>query len=201
MRKIEEVTDLEALYGMPGVASTRKVVGHLTPLYRRWIMSSRFCLLATVGPEGVDVSPRGDQGPVVRDLDLYHLAMPDWRGNNRLDSLRNVVRDARCSLLFMVAGSNTAVRVIGQAFLTDDVDLRASFAHDGKIPATVIVLKISEIYSQCARSLIRSGLWRDGDQSAGLPTVGELLAEASHGDEGGPDYDAAWLARAAKSMW
>ena len=201
MRKIETLEALHALYGTPGSASLRKVVAKLTPQYRRWIMSSRFCMLATVGPEGVDVSPRGDEGPVVTELDQHHVMMPDWRGNNRLDSLRNIVRDPRVSLIFMVPGSNTAIRLIGQGIVSDDPDLRASFDRSGKQPISVIVVRIDEIYSQCARALIRSGLWTGGDQSAGLPTPGDLLAEGSGGQEGGKLYDDAWPARAARTMW
>ncbi|WP_306111663.1 MULTISPECIES: pyridoxamine 5'-phosphate oxidase family protein [Roseovarius] len=200
MEFINDIKTLEALYGSPGAASTRKVVHRLTPLYRQWIMTSRYCVLSTVGPDGTDGSPRGDDGPVVMDLDERTLAMPDWRGNNRLDSLRNIVSDGRVSLMFMVPGSNTVVRVNGTAKLTADEGLRARFEQKGKHPATVIVIAISEIYSQCARATIRAGLWRR-DDSDGLPTVGELLSEASDGDEGGAEYDADWSARAAKTMW
>lgn len=200
MEFINDIKTLEALYGSPGAASTRKVVHRLTPLYRQWIMTSRYCVLSTVGPDGTDGSPRGDDGPVVMDLDERTLAMPDWRGNNRLDSLRNIVSDGRVSLMFMVPGSNTVVRVNGTAKLTADEGLRARFEQKGKHPATVIVIAISEIYSQCARATIRAGLWRR-DDSDGLPTVGELLFEASDGDEGGAEYDADWSARAAKTMW
>ncbi|MGK7753408.1 MULTISPECIES: pyridoxamine 5'-phosphate oxidase family protein [unclassified Roseovarius] len=200
MKFIDDIKGLEALYGTPGAASMRKVAHRLTPLYRKWIMTSRYCVLSTVGPGGTDGSPRGDDGPVVLELDETTLAMPDWRGNNRLDSLRNIVSDARVSLMFMVPGSNTVVRVNGTAKLTADEGLRARFERQGRHPATVIVIAISEIYSQCARATIRAGLW-SRDDSDGLPTVGELLAEASDGDEGGAEYDAGWSARAAKTMW
>lgn len=200
MKFINDINTLEVLYGTPAAASTRKVVHRLTPLYRKWIMTSRYCVLTTVGPDGTDGSPRGDDGPVALDLDETTLAMPDWRGNNRLDSLRNIVSDGRVSLMFMVPGSNTVVRVNGTAKLTADEALRARFEQKGKHPATVIVIAISEIYSQCARATIRAGLW-SRDDSDGLPTVGELLAEASDGDEGGAEYDAGWSARAAKTMW
>ncbi len=200
MEYLEDIASLEALYGQPGAASLRKVVHRLTPLYRKWIMTSRFCLLSTVGPNGTDGSPRGDDGPVVTELDEKTLAMPDWRGNNRLDSLRNIVEDGRVSLMFMVPGSNTVVRVNGQARLTADAGLRARFERKGRQPATVIVIKIAEIYTQCARAPMRAEIWLR-DDSADLPTVGEMLAEASDGEEGGAEYDAAWRARAAKTMW
>ena len=200
MDYIKTTDDLLKLYGQPGAASLRKVVDHMTPLYRKWVMASRFCVLTTVGPEGTDGSPRGDDGPVVTELDPQTLAMPDWRGNNRLDSLRNIVADGRVSLMFMVAGSNTIIRINGNARLTTDTDLRTRFEHKGRLPTTVIVIKIAEMYTQCARAPMRADLW-GGDMSAGLPTAGEILAEASQGDEGGADYDAAWSTRAATTMW
>lgn len=201
MQFIDDITALEALYGTPGAASLRKVARQLTPPYRKWIMASRLCVLSTVGPEGVDGSPRGDDGPVVMELDPGILALPDWRGNNRLDSLRNIVRDPRVALMFMVPGSNNVVRVNGTAHLTADADLRARFEKHGKQPATVIVIEIGEIYTQCARALMRAETWTNGDLSARLPTVGEILAEVSQGEEGGARYDREWGARAEKTMW
>ena len=108
MQTIDDIETLEALYGTPGDAALRKVARRMTPAYRRWIAASRFCVLATVGPEGTDASPRGDDGPVVAELDPGTLAMPDWRGNNRLDSLRNIVHDGRVALMFMVSAGEGA---------------------------------------------------------------------------------------------
>jgi len=201
MKKIESIEALEGLYGTPGAASLRKVANHLTPLYRKWIMASKLCVLSTVGAGGTDGSPRGDDGPVVLELDPRTLAMPDWRGNQRLDTLRNIVEDGRISCMFMVAGSNTVVRVNGTAWVTDDAELRARFEKKSRQPATVIIIEIAEVYTQCARALMRAGIWSGEDFGANLPTAGEILAEASQGDEGGVDYDAAWHPRAAKTMW
>ena len=197
---VDDIAALEGLYGTPGAASLRKLATELTPLYKAWIDASRFCVLSTVGPGGTDGSPRGDDGPVVTSPDPKTLLMPDWRGNNRLDSLRNIVADGRVSLMFLVPGSNNAIRVNGTARLSTDPDLRARFDRKGVQPATVIVVTIGEVYSQCARALIRSGLW-SRDDAAGLPSVGEILAEVSNGEEGGAAYDAAWPERAAKTMW
>ncbi|MFK7752305.1 MAG: pyridoxamine 5'-phosphate oxidase family protein [Sedimentitalea sp.] len=200
MTAVDTIAKLEALYGTPGAPALRKVARQMTPLYRSWIMTSRFCLLSTVGPDGTDGSPRGDDGAVVLELDPGHLAIPDWRGNNRLDSLRNIVSDGRASLLFLVPGSNTAVRVNGRAELSIDDDLRARFEKNGRLPTTVIVIAIKEIYTQCARALIRADLWAR-DDSADLPTPGAILAEMTDGEEGGAPYDNAWDARAARTMW
>jgi PPOX class probable FMN-dependent enzyme len=201
MDYIQTIEELETFYGTPGAAATRKVAREMTPEYRRWIMASRFCILSTVGPEGTDGSPRGDDGPVVTELDPQTLAMPDWRGNNRIDTLRNIVRDERVSLMFMVPGSNNCVRINGRARVTADDSLRATFEFKGKQPRTVIVIKIGEIYTQCARAIMRAGLWTRGNESAALPTVGEILAAMPDGEEGGKAYDDAWGARAAETMW
>ncbi len=177
-----------------------KVARWMTPTYRAWIGRSRLCILSTVGPEGTDASPRGDDGPVVREIDPGTLALPDWKGNNRIDSLRNIVRDPRVSLMFLVPGSDNVIRVNGTARVTADAALRESFARDGKSPRTVILIAIEEIYSQCARALMRAGTW-SGDQSEGLPTIGDMLAEMSRGAIDGAAYDAEWPGRVQESLW
>lgn len=192
---------LAAIYGAPNAASTEKVADRITPDYRRWIEAARFCVLSTVGPEGTDASPRGDDGPVVRLLDDRHIALPDWRGNDRIDSLRNIARDGRASLMFMVRGARNVIRVNGRARLTADAGLRESFCRDGRYPRTVIVLRVGEVYFQCARAVIRAGLWAGQDDSAGLPTPGQILAGMTGGAVGGDAYDAGWPARAAATMW
>ena len=198
---ITTLEDLHSHYGTPAEPAVVKVTSHLTPAYRAWIERSRFCVVSTVGPEGTDGSPRGDDGPVVRVLDARHLAMPDWHGNNRIDSLRNILRDGRISLMFLIPGSMNAMRVNGTARLTADQALRESFARDGKLPRTVIVIAIAEVYSQCARALMRSALWTSGDQSEGLPTVGQMLHDITKGRIDGQSYDAGWPARAKQGMW
>jgi uncharacterized protein len=201
---MEYLTDLDALhalYGTPVEASQIKVTNHLIPTYATFVTASRFVILTTVGDDGTDASPRGDDGPVVRILDPQTLALPDWRGNDRLDSLRNILRDGRVSLMFMIPGVNNVLRLNGTAKLTADADLRASFARDGKLPRTVAIITIAEVYSQCARALIRSALWSGGDQSAGIPTVGDMLRDVTDGTYDGATYDAAWPARAAKTLW
>jgi PPOX class probable FMN-dependent enzyme len=199
--RIETIEALEALYGPPGAPSLLKVARRLTPLYRKWIMASKLCVLSTVGPEGTNGSPRGDDGPVVLELDPGTLALPDWRGNNRLDCLRDIVEDGRVSLMFLVPGSNNVVRVNGRAWLTADADMRARFERQSRQPATVIVIEIGEIYTQCARALMRAGTWQGLCDRPDLPSPGEILAEMTDGAEGGTAYDAEWPIRAAKTMW
>ncbi len=196
---INDLDSLHRLYGTPKTPAMRKVANRLTASYRAFIMASRFCVLSTVGPEGTDGSPRGDVGPVVQEYDPQTLLLPDWRGNDRIDSLRNIVRDGRVSLYFMIPGSTTSLRVNGTAQLT--TDLCAKFDRDGQPPRAVIVIKINEVYSQCARALQRSNLWTVGDMSAGLPTVGQMLQDASAGDIDGAVYDEERARRAHLGMW
>jgi len=201
MEFLTTLDDLHAHYGAPSEPARVKVTPQLTPSYAAYLERSRLCILSTVGPEGTDGSPRGDEGPVVTILDPGTLAMPDWKGNERIDSLRNIVRDGRVSLIFLIPGSNTAIRVNGTARLTADPDLRARFVRNDIQPRTIIVIRIAEVYSQCARALLRSALWTGGDQSAGLPSVGDMLREATDGRFDGAAYDANWKARASTSMW
>lgn len=201
METINTLAALEALYGQPGEASLKKVADRLTPGYRAWIDQSRFCILSTAGPEGTDASPRGDDGPVVAVLDDRTVAMPDWRGNNRLDSLRNIVTDGRVSWMFMVPGSDTVVRINGMAAVTADAAMTGRFERKGLLPRTVIVITVGEIYFQCARALKRSRLWSSGDESGGLPSAGALLDEMTSGRIDGAAYDAAWPDRAEKTLW
>lgn len=200
MKRIETISALDALYDTPGEASLVKVTDRLTDSYRHWIARSRFAVISTVGPEGVDGSLRGDAGPVVEIADAQTLLLPDWRGNNRIDTLRNIVRDPRVALMFFIAGSNTVMRVNGSAMVTDDPALSARFEQQGKHPRSVIVVTIAAIYPQCARALMRAALWTAGDMSEGLPTAGNMLAEAKAGFDAA-EYDSAWEARAKSSLW
>lgn len=201
MTRIETIEELEALYGEREPASLSKVVTRVEGAHARWIEASRFMVLSTVGPEGTDGSPRGDVGPVARVLDPQTIAIPDWRGNNRLDSLRNIVRDGRVSLMFMVPGSTSVVRVNGTAILTAEEEMTRKFEVKGRHPATVILVTLAEAYVQCAKALLRSELWREGDRSGEVPTAGDLIAEGSLGAAGGPAYDAGYEKRAQDRMW
>lgn len=200
---IETIEQLEALYGQPGEAATIKVAHRITPSYRALIESSPFAILATCGEEGLDCSPRGDLPGFVRVQDDLTLIIPDRRGNNRIDSLRNLIRDPRAALLFLIPGSGTTLRVNGRALVSADPELLASFGVEGKTPRSVIVMTVEEIYFQCARAIIRSHLWDPGRHVdlKSLPTPGEILAEMSKDRVGGEEYDRAWLERARQTMW
>jgi PPOX class probable FMN-dependent enzyme len=206
MAVIDSIEQLETIYGRfdaIGEASTAKVGDRVTPQYRRLIEVSPFAALATSGPEGLDCSPRGDLPGFVRIHDEKTLMMPDRRGNNRVDSLRNIVRDPRVALLFLIPGSGTTLRINGTAHLSDDADLLESFAVTEKAPRTVIVMEVGEIYFQCARAIVRSDLWNPDKRidPKTLPTPGEILAEMSEQRVGGVEYDRAWPERARQTMW
>jgi PPOX class probable FMN-dependent enzyme len=204
MTVVTTIEQLEALYTpAPAAASTVKVAHRMTPEYRRLVEASPFAALATIGPEGIDCSPRGDQPGFVRVHDDTTLMMPDRRGNNRIDSLRNIVRDPRCAFLFLLPGSGTTFRANGHAHLSIDSDLLESFAVDGKTPRSVIVMAIDELYFQCARAIVRSDLWNPERHidTATLPTPGQILANMTDGAVGGQPYDQAWPERAKQTMW
>lgn len=203
MTIITTTEQLEALYGVPGETSTVKETDQITPQYRALMDASPFVALATAGPEGLDCSPRGDAGQAVRVIDERTLMMPDRRGNNRCDSLRNIVRDPRIALLFLIPGSGTTLRVYGTAQLSIDPELLASFAVKGQAPRSIIVITVQSIYFQCARAIVRSELWNPERHvdPATLPTPGDILASMSQARVGGRAYDEEWHERAAKSMW
>jgi PPOX class probable FMN-dependent enzyme len=200
---VATVEELEAIYGQTNDASTVKVADRVTPLYRILIEKSPFAALATAGPEGLDCSPRGDLPGFVRIHDEKTLLMPDRRGNNRIDSLRNIVRDPRVALLFLIPGSGNTLRVNGRAHISTDAELRASFAVGEKAPRSVIVMTVDETYFQCARAILRSDLWNPDKRvdPKTLPTPGQILAEMSDNRVGGEDYDRAWPERARQTMW
>ncbi len=203
MARIETVEELISLYGPVGEASTAKVARRVTPQYHAMIAASPFAVLATCGPEGLDCSPRGDMPGFVRVHDEHTLLLPDRRGNNRVDSLCNIVRDPRVALCFLIPGSGSTLRVNGRAFLETDAELLRSFAVEEKAPRSVMVIEVGEIYFQCARAIVRSRLWDPAahvDPKA-LPTPGEILAAMSGERVGGAEYDRAWGERARQTMW
>ena len=200
---VSSVEELEKLYGIPGDASLVKEASRITPHYRAYIEASPFVSLATVGPEGIDCSPRGDKPGFVRIHDDKTLMLPDRRGNNRIDSLRNVVRDPRAALLFLIPGVGNCLRVNGRAHLSVAPAQLDSFAVEEKAPRSVLVLAVEAVYFQCARALIRSELWNPAHHvdPKSLPSAGQMLAALSQNTVGGETYDREWAGRAAKTMW
>lgn len=203
MTVIATIEALEAIYGATNESSTIKEADWITPQYRALVEASPFVALATAGPEGLDCSPRGDDGQVVRIADERTVLMPDRRGNNRCDSLRNIVRDPRVALLFLIPGSGNCLRINGQAQISVAPELLASFAVKGQPPRSVIVITVDTVYFQCARAIVRSELWNPERHvdPATLPTAGQILEERSGARFDGAAYDAEWPGRAAKTLW
>lgn len=203
MSTIESIEQLEAIYGPTNEASLVKVADHVTDQYRPFVEAAPFVALATSGPEGLDCSPRGDRPGFVRMLDPSTLVMPDRRGNNRCDSLRNIVLDPRAAFLFLIPGSGNCLRVNGRARLSIEPELLARLAEEGKSPRSAIVLTTEAVYFQCARAIVRSRLWDAEAQvdAAGLPTAGQILAAMSQNRVGGEAYDREWPDRAKASLW
>ncbi|WP_420415034.1 pyridoxamine 5'-phosphate oxidase family protein [Roseibium sp.] len=202
MTIVKTIDELENHYGVPGEASLIKVTDRLTPAYRDIVEKSCFCTLTTAGPEGLDCSPRGDAGPVVRIKDPRTLQMPDRRGNNRIDSLRNIIRDSRVSLMFMIPGWDNVLRINGQAVISVDPALLASFEKEGEHPRSVIEITTNEVYFQCARAIMRADLWNPDKQVTknDVPPPGQIIQEIRDSFDG-KTYDSEWLDRAKGTMW
>lgn len=203
MTVIKTIEELEALYGQPGEASLAKEVDYIAPDYRAYIAASPFVTIATAGPDGLDCSPRGDKAGFVRIHDERTLLLPDRRGNNRVDTLRNILRDPRVGLLFVIPGSGNTLRVNGRAHLDTDPALLDSFIMEGKAPCSVMVIAVDSVYFQCARAIARADLWNPAlhvDPKT-LPSAGQILAALSGGRVGGDTYDREWPERARATLW
>lgn len=203
MNTLTTMAELEAIYGRPAETATAKVANTITAEYRAFIAASPFISLATAGPEGLDCSPRGDLQGFVRVQDEKTLLLPDRHGNNRVDSLRNVIRDPRVALLFLVPGVGNTIRVNGRASISIDPTLLATFEMARKLPRSVLVVRVEEVYFQCARALVRSELWNPARHvnPRTLPSPGQILASMSANRVGGEEYDRSWSERAQKTLW
>lgn len=192
---------LAALYGVVAERTNKKVITALDDVARRFIAASPFCILATVSHRGLRATPRGDAPGFVAALPDGRLALPDRRGNNRIEALRDIVETGGVALLFLVPGSNETLRVNGTARLTTDPALRASLAYKGAEPATVILVTVAEAYMQCGRALLRSGIWDGRAKPAGVPSAGELMAAHTGGLVEAAEYDATAYAAAMRSLY
>ncbi|AZY47876.1 pyridoxamine 5'-phosphate oxidase family protein [Bordetella avium] len=200
------ITDTQALaelYGEPGQASLAKELDYVHPHYRAFIEASPFATLATSGAQGLDASPRGDPAGFVVVENDRTLLLPDRRGNNRIDSLRNVLEDPRVALLFLIPGVGETLRVNGRAEISVDPALLARFAMDGKPARSVLILHVEKVYFQCARAIVRSGLWDPAKQVArdSLPSTGRMLADVSAGEIDGAAYDRDLPERMKKTLY
>lgn len=202
MHRVASIDALETLYAAPLATTLGKETAVINHDYRQLIEAAPFVTVASVGPEGLDCSPRGDGPGFVRILDERTLALPDRRGNNRLDTLRNVVRDPRVALLFLIPGLNETLRINGRAHITTEPKLLGQFAVNGTLPVTVMVIEIDTMYFQCARALKRSRLWHADAKvdPKTLPSAGQLIRSVLD-DFDAASYDGALEERQAKTLY
>jgi uncharacterized protein len=188
---VTTMAQLEALYDKPFGGAVVKEIDHVNAHYRAFIEAAPFFAMATNGPDGLDCSPRGDPPGFVRVADEKTLLVPDRRGNNRIDSLRNLLHDPRISLMFMIPGCGETIRINGHAVISTDPELCKSFVFNDKTPRSVIVVTVERIYYQCAKAIVRSKLWDPATQvdRKSLPSPGTILAGITNGAMGGPEHD------------
>jgi uncharacterized protein len=198
---VASLEQLAALYDPPRELVLRKVTDRLEAKTLGFIAAAPFCLLSTVGSNGVHCTPRGDAPGFVTALDDRTLALPDRRGNNRLDGLRDIIENPAVALLFLVPGIGEALRVNGTARITADPALRERFPVRGKLPATVVLVTVREIYMQCAKAVTRAGLWSGRGRPEGVPSMGQLLAAHTGGLVDPPSYDSEAPGRLAETLY
>jgi hypothetical protein len=201
--QIRDEAALDALYGEISAGAIAKEIDYIHPHYRAMIEASPFLVLATCGPEGLDTSPRGDPAGFVHVVDEHTLLIPDRRGNNRADSLRNIIRDPRVALLFLIPGVGETLRVNGTAVISADPALIERFPFRGTLPRTVIVVTAERVYFQCPKALVRSDLWNPDkriDRKA-LPSTGTIMASITSGQLGGEAYDRAYPERLRTTIY
>jgi uncharacterized protein len=188
---ITTMEQLQSPYGEKLPTSVIKEIDHINDGYRKLIEAAPFVAVATSGPEGLDCSPKGDAPGFVRILDDKTLAIPDRPGNNRIDSFRNIMRDPRIALLFLIPGIGETLRVNGRASISIDPDLMQTFAVGGKLPRSALIIHIQSIYFHCSKAIVRSKLWEEATKidRKSLPSTGTIIAELSNGKLGGEVYD------------
>jgi PPOX class probable FMN-dependent enzyme len=200
---ISTVSDLEALFGSVAEASLRKEISYLHPVYQTMIAASPFAVLSTVGPGGLDASPRGDAPGFVAVQDERTLLLPERRGNNRIDSLRNILGDPRVGLLFLIPGVGETLRVNGKARISVAPDLLQQFSVHGALPRCVLEITVEEVFFQCARAIHRSNLWSKlpDEILEKVPSPGEVLAALTNQELGGEKYDQGLLERQRSTLY
>jgi uncharacterized protein len=200
---LTSIEELEAVYGPPLERAVLKEIDYVSEDYGAFIAASPFVAMSTAGPEGLDCSPKGDAPGFVRIIDSRTLAIPDRPGNNRIDSLRNIVRDPRVALLFVIPGVGETLRVNGQASISDDATLLASFSVNDRVPRTVILVHVASVYFHCSKALLRSDLWNPDKHvpRSSLPSAGEIFQHISGGTFDGKTYDRELPVRVKASLY
>ncbi|MCQ9616681.1 pyridoxamine 5'-phosphate oxidase family protein [Paenalcaligenes niemegkensis] len=201
--RIADLEDLEAIYGSPSTASIKKEVSYIHPHYQKMVEAASFVVLATSGPQGLDASPRGDPAGFVHVHDEKTLLLPDRRGNNRIDSLRNILHDPRVALFFLIPGVGETLRINGRATITTDPLLLEQFSIAGKLPLSVLVVSVENVFFQCSRAVVRAGLW-DSElhiKRSSLPSTGTILQTLSQAGIDGSKYDSELPERLKKTLY
>ena len=201
--RIRDIETLEALYGAPSGAAVEKEVDYIPPHYRTLIAASPFVVLATSGPGGLDTSPRGDHPGFVEVQDDKTLLIPDRRGNNRIDSLRNIIANPYVALLFLIPGVGETLRVNGRATISTAPALLQRFAVDGKPPRSVIVVSVDTAFFQCSRAVWRAKLWEPEQQidRKSLPSLGTIIGDISRSKIDPAKYDDGLYERLKGSLY
>lgn len=200
---VTSMEQLNALYGEVHPPARVKEIDHVNAHYRAFIEAAPFFAMATAGPDGLDCSPRGDPAGFVRVHDEKTLLIPDRRGNNRIDSLRNLIHDPRVGLLFLIPGCGETIRINGRATISIDPELCKSFLMQGKAPRCVLVIAVERVYYQCAKAIVRSKLWDPASKvdRTSLPSAGTILAGISGGKVGGPEHDRTYPERLKATIY
>ena len=201
--RITTAEQLDALYGAPAGSSLTKEIGYISDSYRKFIEAAPFVIVATSGADGLDCSPRGDPPGFVRVRDENTVLIPDRRGNNRIDTLRNLIADPRISLLFLIPGVGETLRINGRAEIVTDPELCESFTMQGKAPVSVLTVTAERVYFQCPKALVRSRLWHPEAQipRAELPSSGEIIAEIIGGEYDAGAHDRAYPQRLKETLY
>jgi PPOX class probable FMN-dependent enzyme len=202
-RQITTLAELEALYDKPAGPSLFKEIDYISEHYRTFIEKAPFVVMATSGSGGLDCSPRGDPSGFVRVLDRKRVLIPDRRGNNRLDSLRNLVDDPRVSLLFLIPGVNETLRINGRARILVNEELAASFAINERVPKVLIEVTADKVYFQCAKALVRSRLWAAETQvpRSALPSTGQILEQITNKAINAAEHDRGYPERVKQTIY
>lgn len=206
MSKIQSISELESVYGEPMLGTDWKEIDHINDHYRQFIEKSPFLILATQGEKGIDCSPRGDPAGFVRIVNERCIQMPDRRGNNRLDSLRNIVSNPEVGLIFLIPNIGETIRLSGNAEILVDQDLCESFALKGKPASSVLSINVDKVYFQCPKALVRSKLWDASSRvdRCELPSNGAMIkvfAEQNEAEFDAQKYDHDYPDRLKKTMY
>lgn len=201
---VRSIEELNELYGAVNEVSIFKVKDRLDDNAKKFIESSPFVVLATTNSDSeLDCSPRGDRAGAVRILDEKTLLLPDRRGNNRTDSLKNILENPNVALIFFVPKINETFRVGGTAQISVAPDLLEQFSVEGKMPKTVLIITIREAFVHCSRALVRSDFWHPGkhDSWKDVPTMGKILAANMNGNLDADEYDRELPERVRKTLY